>query len=141
MKKILVINDNQDAADMLSAVLELDGHSVTAAYGAHDGLAFVNAIQPHIVFLHIGMPELTGYQVAKKIRLLPLSRQPCLIAFTAWSDPGSIEKMKQAGFNQHMTKASSVDLHRKLTHRGCGPFLGLVYIVKPKLSRYSIGLR
>lgn len=112
MKKILVIDDNQDAADMLAAILEFDGHLVSAAYGARAGLVSVNKIEPDIVFLDIGMPELSGYEVAEKIRQLPLARQPCLIAFTAWSDPASIEKVKQAGFNQHVTKASSIEALR-----------------------------
>jgi len=112
MKKILVIDDNQDAADMLAAILEFDGHLVSAAYGAHAGLVFVKEIEPDIVFLDIGMPELNGYEVAEKIRQLPLARQPCLIAFSAWSDPDSIEKVRQAGFDQHVTKGSSIEAMR-----------------------------
>jgi len=112
MKKILVIDDNRDAADMLAAILEFDGHFVSVAYGARAGLISVSAIEPEIVFLDIGMPELNGYDVAVKIRELPLTRQPCLIAFTAWSDPDCIEKVKRAGFNQHVTKASSIEALR-----------------------------
>ena len=112
MKKILVIDDNQDAADMLAAILECDGHFVSAAYGARAGLLCVNAIEPDIVFLDIGMPELNGYEVAERIRQLPLARQPCLIAFTAWNDPDCITKVKRAGFNQHVTKASTIEALR-----------------------------
>lgn len=114
MKKILVIDDNQDAADMLSALLEFDGHVVSAAYGGRDGVALVKTFDPDIVFLDIGMPELNGYEVANQIRQLQLARQPCLIAFTAWCDPESIEKVKRAGFNQHLTKASTLETLRSV---------------------------
>lgn len=114
MKKILVIDDNQDAADMLSDLLKFDGHVVSAAYGGRDGLALVKTLEPAIVFLDIGMPEMNGYQVAAQIRQLPLARQPCLIAFTAWGDPESIEKVKRAGFNQHLTKASTLEALRSV---------------------------
>lgn len=114
MKKILVIDDNQDAADMLSALLEYDGHVIATAYGGHDGLALAMRFAPDIVFLDIGMPELNGYEVSNYIRQLPLARQPCLIAFTAWDDPESIEKMKRAGFNQSLTKASTLEALRSV---------------------------
>lgn len=114
MKKILVIDDNHEAADMLSALLEFDGHIVSAAYGGRDGLALVMTFEPDIVFLDIGMPDMNGYQVAVQIRQLPLTRQPCLIAFTAWGDPESIEKVRRAGFNQHLTKASTFEALRSV---------------------------
>lgn len=93
---------------MLAAILECDGHCVSAAY-ARAGLACVGTIEPDIVFLDIGMPELNGFEVAETIRRLPLARQPCLIAFTAWSDADCIAKARRAGFNQHVTKASSIE--------------------------------
>jgi two-component system CheB/CheR fusion protein len=114
MKKILVIDDNEDAADMLGALLEFDGHVVSTAYGGRAGLAAVIATQPDIVFLDIGMPEINGYQVAAEIRRFPLTRQPCLIAFTAWNDAATVEKARQAGFNQHVTKASTIETLRSV---------------------------
>lgn len=110
MKRILVIDDNRDVADVLVSILELDGHVALAAYGPLNGLLALTEFAPEIVFLDIGMPGMNGYQVAAKIRINPDIRQPYLIAFTAWDDPSSVARSKQVGFDLHLTKTSTLEV-------------------------------
>lgn len=109
MKRILVIDDNHDAADALATILELAGHPSCAVYGAVEGLDAIRAIQPDIVFLDIGMPVMNGYQVAKLVRQDEALKQPYLIAFTAWDDRASIARSREAGFNRHLAKTSDFE--------------------------------
>ncbi|TFW19966.1 response regulator [Duganella callida] len=110
LKKILVIDDNVETANVLVALLELNGHHASAAYGAADGLRAVDELTPDVVFLDIGMPEMNGYQVAGLIRARPRIRQPYLIAFSAWDDAASVARALGAGFDRHIAKTSSFEI-------------------------------
>jgi len=103
-RRILVIDDNCDAADLLAEVLSLHGHVTAAAHGGRDGLAAVLRFRPELAFVDIGMPELDGYQVAAHIRQMHQIAQPRLIAFTAWSDDDARQRVIAAGFDLHLTK-------------------------------------
>lgn len=109
LPRILVIDDNQDAADMLVSIFELHGHAAQAAYGGMQGIAAAMSFAPEIIFLDIGMPEMDGYQVAAKLRLAPLPLRPFLIAFTAWNDAASKARVAEAGFDLHLTKTSPLE--------------------------------
>jgi CheY-like chemotaxis protein len=109
LPRILVIDDNHDAADMLVSIFELHGHAAQAAYGGVQGIAAAMAFAPEIIFLDIGMPEMDGYQVAAKLRLAPLRQRPFLIAFTAWDDAASKARATAAGFDLHLTKTAPLD--------------------------------
>ena len=85
-RRILIIDDNPDAAEMLASILELHGQRCMTAHGGLDGLAAVAQFQPEIIFLDIGMPVINGYQVAASLRANREIEQPFIIAFTAWSD-------------------------------------------------------
>lgn len=107
--KILVIDDNHDAADMLAAMLEMKGHETLAAYGPREGLATIKVFYPDVVFLDIGMPDMDGYQVAANIRKDPTLRQPFIVAFSAWGDAASVERAREAGFDCHLTKTCTIE--------------------------------
>ena len=107
--RILVIDDNRDAADMLVSIFELHGHTAQAAYGGAQGIAAAVIFAPDIIFLDIGMPEMDGYQVAAKLRCAPLPQRPFLIAFTAWDDAVSKARTAAAGFDLHLTKTASLE--------------------------------
>lgn len=109
-RRILVIDDNCDAADLLAEVLALYGHVTAAAHSGQDGLAAVASFHPDLVFLDIGMPELNGYQVAAQIRQMRHISQPRLIAFTAWSDDEAKQRVIAAGFDLHLTKPADFDV-------------------------------
>jgi signal transduction histidine kinase/ActR/RegA family two-component response regulator len=111
-KKILVVDDNVDAADTLEALLDMDGFEVTTAY---DGLAAVAAAAstlPDAVVMDIGMPGLDGYEAAREIRLQPRGKDVVLIALTGWGQATDKQRASHAGFDHHLVKP--VDYSRLL---------------------------
>ena len=103
-KKILVVDDNVDAANTLGALLGMDGFAVTTAY---DGLAAVAAAKNHrpdIVVMDIGMPGMNGYDAARLIRQQPHSEKMVLIALTGWGQTTDKTLASLAGFNHHLVK-------------------------------------
>ena len=82
--KVLVIDDNADAADTLAMVLEMLGCSVGTAYDGPSGLTLAAAFEPDVVLLDIGLPHMNGYEVARRLRDLPCGRDAILVAVTGW---------------------------------------------------------
>lgn len=109
MKRILVIDDNPEAADLLVSILDLEGYLAKSAYGGVAGLNAVSDFSPHVVFLDISMPDLNGFEVATQIRASKVT-QPYLIAFSALSDSATIARAFRAGFNQHIAKTSKFEV-------------------------------
>lgn len=109
-RRILIVDDNRDAADLLAQVLELHGHITRAAYDGQAGLAAIEVFRPDLLFLDIGMPQLDGYQVALRVRQMQHIPQPLLIAFTAWSDDAAKARVRAAGFDQHLTKPADFEV-------------------------------
>ncbi len=102
--RVLVVDDNRDAADTLSALLDLLGHN---AQVANDGRAALDAMQdfrPQVVFLDIGMPGMNGYEVAEAIRNDRRFDQPLLVALTGWGGEDNRQRTSAAGFDLHLTK-------------------------------------
>ncbi|HEU4373306.1 MAG TPA: ATP-binding protein [Telluria sp.] len=102
--RVLVVDDNRDAADTLSALLELLGHSAQVANDGHAALEAVLDFRPQVVFLDIGMPGMSGYQVAEAIRNDRRFDQPLLVALTGWGGEDDRERTAAAGFDLHLTK-------------------------------------
>ena len=103
-RKILVVDDNEDAAESLAALLTLGGHETRMA---HDGqVAFAQAaqFQPDVVFLDIGMPALDGHETARRIRQQPWGKDMVLIALTGWGQHEDRRRSQEAGFNHHLVK-------------------------------------
>ena len=106
--KILVVDDNTDAADLLGDVLQAYGFNVQVAYGGPEALTAARASYPTLIFLDIGMPLMDGYQVAMAIRADETLRSIKLVALTAWGDETSRAKAFAAGFDQHITKPADI---------------------------------
>jgi CheY-like chemotaxis protein len=102
--KILVVDDSRDAADTFAILLELSGHHVQTAYTGQRGLELAETFRPHVLLLDIGIPDLDGYQLAKKIRASPWGRGTILIAVTGWGQEEDRRRAFEAGFNHHLTK-------------------------------------
>ncbi|MET0387420.1 MAG: hybrid sensor histidine kinase/response regulator [Polyangiales bacterium] len=103
-KRILVVDDNDDAADLLSLMLEHAGHETTTAHDGPSALAAVQQWSPHIVFLDIGLPGMNGYDVARQLRHDPRFAELSLIALTGWGSGEDKRKAAAAGFDVHLTK-------------------------------------
>lgn len=107
-QRILVIDDNVDAADMTAQMLQMYGLSVAVAYGGQEGLAAARANHPHLIFLDIGMPVMDGYQVAQAVRADQTLSGVKLVALTAWGDEVSRARACAAGFDMHLTKPANI---------------------------------
>jgi PAS domain S-box-containing protein len=103
-RRVLVIDDNQDAADSLRMALEFLGHEVQAAYDGEGGLALAASFDPQLVLLDIGLPDINGYVVARRIRAQPGGTRVLLVAATGWGQLEDKRLAMEAGFDRHLTK-------------------------------------
>jgi PAS domain S-box-containing protein len=102
--KVLIADDNRDAADSLAILLEGDGHDVRKAYDGTDALDTARAFKPNVALLDIGMPGLSGYEVAQRIRAEAWGGEIVLIALTGWGQSQDKARALSAGFDHHVTK-------------------------------------
>ncbi|HET9482880.1 MAG TPA: ATP-binding protein [Xanthomonadales bacterium] len=107
--RIVVADDNQDAAESLAMLLGLEGHEVRTVYDGEQAVDEVERFAPHIVLLDIGMPQLDGYQAAARIRARDGGLRPTLIALTGWGQEQDKQRARQAGFDHHLTKPVDLD--------------------------------
>jgi PAS domain S-box-containing protein len=103
-RRILVADDNQDAANSLAMILEMDGHEVRVAHDGRAALSVAQTFRPDTVLLDIGMPQLNGYEVARALRQEPWGAGITLIALTGWGQESDRQKAIDAGFDRHLTK-------------------------------------
>jgi PAS domain S-box-containing protein len=103
-RRILIADDNHDAADSLAVLLQMHGHEVTVVRDGREALTTINAVRAEIALLDIGMPELDGYEVARQVRQNTLGRAVTLIAVTGWGQDRDKARALGAGFNHHLTK-------------------------------------
>jgi PAS domain S-box-containing protein len=102
--RILVADDNREAAESLAALLELSGYVATTAFNGPQALELAIQERPNAILLDIGMPGLSGYEVARRIRLEAWGQRALLIAITGWGQEEDKLQAKAAGFNAHLTK-------------------------------------
>jgi len=114
VRSVLVVDDNRDAADSLAMLLHLDGCSVCTVRNGVEALDAFDRIRPEIVLLDIGLPDIDGYEVARRIRLREGSRRTLLIALTGWGQAQDKKRAAEAGFDEHLTKPVELDLLRML---------------------------
>ena len=103
-KRILLADDNRDAAESLALILRLEGHDVELAHDGHSALQVFARIRPDVALLDIGMPKANGYDVARQIRAAPDGRGVLLIAITGWAQDSDKAQSRAAGFDHHLTK-------------------------------------
>lgn len=112
-RRILVVDDNRDGADMLQMLLEADGFQVATAYGGHDAVKLALEWHPDTVVLDIGLPDLNGYELARRIRAQPGGDAIMLIALTGWGDVDSRRRTVEAGIDHHLVKPVNPDVLRE----------------------------
>ena len=113
-RRILVLDDNRDAADTLAMMLELLGHEVTRLYDPQLALDEVARFDPDLVFLDIGMPNLSGYELAQRLRAQPKGESRVLVAVTGWGQPDDRRRTAEAGFDHHLVKPPDLDVVRAI---------------------------
>ncbi len=112
--RVLVVDDNVDAADTLGALLDMCGHEVALAHDGAGALAQAGIFQPHVVFLDIGLPDMSGFDVAQAMRRMPSIGKAMLVALTGWGAEQDRQRSNDAGFDAHLTKPAEFDSVERL---------------------------
>jgi CheY-like chemotaxis protein/two-component sensor histidine kinase len=102
--RILVVDDNRDAADSLAMLLRATGNDIRTAYDGLEAVQVASEFRPEVVLLDIGLPKIDGHEVAQRIRKEPWGRQMRLIAVTGWSDETDRARSRASGFDHHLVK-------------------------------------
>jgi|GEM_PF-470706 len=122
-QRILIIDDNEAAAQGIKRLLEMRGHEVQTAYTGQTGIDTLNAYSPNVILLDIGLPDMNGYEVAEHIRTHMAGGGPTLVALTGYGQDEDKAMARAAGFNYHLTKPVSL---RELE--------GLLYRIAPQAA-------
>jgi CheY-like chemotaxis protein len=103
-KRVLVVDDNIDAAEAIVALLDIQGHTATAAYTARDALSAVEVFKPQVMLADIGLPDIDGYELVRQLRKLPSCKTVSMIALTGYGQPEDRKRALDAGFDAHLVK-------------------------------------
>jgi PAS domain S-box-containing protein len=114
--RILVVDDNVDAANALAELLSADGHAVRTAYDGRGALGTVREFQADVILLDIGLPDVDGYEVAREVRR-QAEVQPTIVAITGYGEEDARARGKQAGFDHHLLKPVAIDALKLLLQR------------------------
>jgi PAS domain S-box-containing protein len=112
--RILVVDDNRDAADSLAIMLRLAGHEVEMANDGLEAVQAAGAFRPDVVLLDIGLPRMNGYEAARHIREQPWGKDMPLIALTGWGQEEDKRRAQEAGFDHHLTKPVEAEAIQKV---------------------------
>ena len=122
--RILVADDNRDAADSLAFMLRLAGHEVGVAYDGREALALAETFRPEVALLDIGMPRMNGYETAHALRQRPGAALLTLFALTGWGQPDDKRRSRAAGFDHHFVKPlDPAEFERVLAERSWPPMV------------------
>jgi len=119
LRRVLVVDDNADAASTLELLLKSLGHEVRVANEGFEALRVAESFRPEVVLLDIGMPGLDGYEIARRLRASRLEPQPRIIAVSGWGQSADRERSQAAGFDLHLVKPVDMsELERAIGERG-----------------------
>jgi signal transduction histidine kinase len=113
-RRILVVDDNADAGEMLGALLTALGATVSTVRSGDAALQALDSFEPEAVLLDIGMPEMDGYEVVRRIRATPRHSDVLLIALSGWGQEQDLQRSRMAGFDHHLVKPLDIDMLRDL---------------------------
>jgi len=116
-RRVLVVDDNIDAAATLGTLLQLLGHAAHCLSDPHQVVETFEAFAPEIVFLDIGMPGLSGYDVARLLRAHPAGQKTMLVALTGWGQAEDRKRTTEAGFDHHIVKPADLDTIQRICNR------------------------
>lgn len=112
--KVLVVDDNRDAADSLQALFEMENCNVATAYDGFEAVQAVEATMPDMIVMDLGMPCMDGYEAARRIRRQPGSKDVLMIALTGWGQSDARQRTIEAGFDHHLIKPVNFDEIKRL---------------------------
>lgn len=109
-RRLLVVDDNRDAAESLALLLTLKGYTTSIAGDGKSAIEAAVACPPDMIFLDIGLPDISGHEVALRLRQeIPGCKQPVLVALTGWGSAEDLRRSKQTGFDAHLTKPVTLE--------------------------------
>jgi len=108
-RRVLVVDDSVDGAQAMALILKYDGHDARIAHSGPAAVAEAREFLPEVVFLDIGLPGMSGYEVARELRADPKLREVVLIALTGWGTDEDRRKTREAGFDHHFVKPVELD--------------------------------
>jgi CheY-like chemotaxis protein len=120
-RRVLVVDDNRDSADSLASLLELSGNEVRIAYEGASALVVAREYRPEVIPLDIGMPGMSGHEVARRLRAQAVTRGALLLAMTGWGQASDRKRSKEAGFDHHLVKPLDLDALDALLTREAPP--------------------
>jgi CheY-like chemotaxis protein len=106
--RILVADDNVDAADVMCALLDASGYDTRIAYDGVEALAIAREFQPQLALLDLGMPRMDGFEAARRMRADPQLARTVLVAVTGWGAESDRDRTREAGFDHHLLKPASM---------------------------------
>ncbi|HKB55274.1 MAG TPA: response regulator, partial [Ramlibacter sp.] len=107
--RLLVVDDNRDAAESLALLLQMKGHTAFTAADGQSALKAAAQEHPDFVFLDIGLPDMTGHEVALRLRQQVRGKQPTVVALTGWGSADDVQRSRRNGFDGHLTKPISLE--------------------------------
>jgi CheY-like chemotaxis protein len=108
-RRILVVDDNGDAAESLALILRLRGHEVRTADRGQTAIEIGAHFHPQVIVLDLGMPGLNGYDTARRMRGEVWGKQALMVALTGWGQPEDVQRSAEAGFDHHLTKPADLE--------------------------------
>ncbi|MES2438242.1 MAG: PAS domain S-box protein [Verrucomicrobiota bacterium] len=111
--RIMIVDDNQDAAETMAMLLQLLGHDTRTAHTGPEAVALSAGFVPQVVLLDIGLPEMDGFEVARHLRSMPVMKKAFLVALTGYGTDGDRQLTKDAGFDEHLAKPADLKLLRE----------------------------
>jgi len=113
-RRVLVVDDNLDAAEGLAMLLSLRGHQVATAYDGQDAIERAREMQPNVVLLDIGLPRIDGFEVARRLREEHPARPMLLVALTGYGQERDRVRAREAGFDHHLLKPVRLEMLEEL---------------------------
>jgi CheY-like chemotaxis protein len=115
---VLLVDDNQDAADTAATLLELSGYEVQVAYDPGVALAVLDRFEPQVAVLDVGLPGMSGLELATRLRVHPNGRNCYLVALTGYGTAADVTSARAAGFRQHLVKPADPDALLEAVQQG-----------------------
>jgi CheY-like chemotaxis protein len=120
LKRVLVVDDNRDAADSLGMLLQFLGAEVHVVHDGPSALKAIKTFKPEVVLLDIGMPEMNGLEVARRLREDPEERGVTLVALTGWGQREDRRRTHEAGFDYHLVKPADMGMLQSILSQAEG---------------------
>jgi CheY-like chemotaxis protein len=113
-RRVLVVDDNRDAAAWLAMILKMMGHEVRTAHDGEAAVAVAAEYRPRLVLMDLGMPKVDGYEAARRMRLQPWGAELFLVALTGWGAEEDRRRTQDGGFDSHLVKPVDMDILKRL---------------------------